>query len=309
MQFDVVSIGEILIDFIPLESGKTIEEVSGFHKHAGGAPANTIVGLARLGAKVAFVSSIANDPFGKFLFKTLQQNRVDTGYCVIKDGTKTPLAFVSHAPDKERSFVFYRERTADTRLCLRDIDMSVFANSRIVFFNTNILRARNTRKIVLKGIKLAKKNQRLVFFDPNIRLHLWEKKNSILAIVKKLLKYIDIIRMNREEFDILGLKPQFYINKGVKLLILTDNEKNIEIHTRNLVFTVPVPPTETVDTTGAGDAFNAGILFEILKIQNLDNLNKQQIKNIIDMGIRAARIVVQRPGALDSMPYLSEISL
>ena len=104
---DAISIGELLIDFVPVTTGTDLMTATAFHKAAGGAPANVAVGLARLGVKSALMGKAGEDGFGRFLVKTLTDDGVDVSPLRRSRDTRTPLAFVSLAEDAEREFLFY----------------------------------------------------------------------------------------------------------------------------------------------------------------------------------------------------------
>ena len=109
----IVCLGEALIDFVALESGVGVADASGFLKAPGGAPANVAVGLARLGAKSAFLGKVGDDPFGICLRDTLAHSGVDVSGLRMDTTARTGLAFVSLQADGERDFCFFRNPSAD----------------------------------------------------------------------------------------------------------------------------------------------------------------------------------------------------
>ncbi len=113
---DIITIGEALIDFIPVTAGTGLAETRAFEKRPGGAPANVAVGVARLGGSAGFIGKLGRDEFGRFLWQTLSQNGVDTTGVVFTDRARTALAFVTLREDGEREFIFYRDSCADVLL-------------------------------------------------------------------------------------------------------------------------------------------------------------------------------------------------
>ena len=109
----VVSMGELLIDFVANEDGVTVGEASGFQKKPGGAPANVAVAVARLGLESGFIGQVGDDPFGHYLAGVLRDEGVDVGGLSFTSQARTMLAFVSLAEGGERSFNFYRHPSAD----------------------------------------------------------------------------------------------------------------------------------------------------------------------------------------------------
>ena len=110
---DVVSIGELLIDLLPVQSGVRFEQVREFRRVPGGAPANVAVGISKLGLKSAFIGRVGDDLFGKYLASVLKENRVDISQLQYDSETRTTLAFISLPTPNTREFLFYRNPGAD----------------------------------------------------------------------------------------------------------------------------------------------------------------------------------------------------
>jgi len=110
---NVLTLGELLIDFVPDRSGVTLGEAERFLKAAGGAPANVAVGLRRLGVEAGFIGKVGDDPFGHWLADVLRRDDVDTRQLRFDDAARTALAFVSLTAEGDRDFMFYRHPSAD----------------------------------------------------------------------------------------------------------------------------------------------------------------------------------------------------
>jgi len=133
---DVVTFGELLIDFVSTESGVSLIEAPGFVKAAGGAPANVAVGLARLGVSTGFVGKVGDDDFGCFLAQTLAENGVDTSALLFSDEARTALAFVSLRADGERDFMFYRHPSADMLIRPEEIDHDYIGSAKVFHYGS-----------------------------------------------------------------------------------------------------------------------------------------------------------------------------
>lgn len=131
--YDVVSLGELLIDFA---SEGTADGYPVFSAHPGGAPANYLAALAEFGAKTAMIAKVGDDAFGSMLIDTLESKNIETRYIVKDKKAFTTLAFVTFTPDRDRVFSFARKPGADMMLRKSDIDESVFSNARIFHFGT-----------------------------------------------------------------------------------------------------------------------------------------------------------------------------
>lgn len=200
---EIVGIGEILIDFVATEP-VSYTEVPAFQKCFGGAPMNTLVGVARLGSTSGAITVVGNDPFGQFLVQELKRNGVDTSCVRAKKGTLTTLAFVANDPETgERTFIFYRKPwvsgTSDSSLSISDVDFEYIKNAKILHVSGFALSQNPSRKAVLAAVKHAKKEGVKVSFDPTLRLDVWSSERTIRRFYSQMLKLSDIATFSREE--------------------------------------------------------------------------------------------------------------
>src|SRR5260370_2518694 len=128
---DVVTCGELLIDFVATEVGVTLAQASLFQKAPGGATANVAVGLARLGHHVGFLGQVGDDEFGHFLADTLRRNAVNIDGLRFSSQARTALAFVSLVAQGDRDFMFYRHPSADMLWRPEEIDQNYFTHARL----------------------------------------------------------------------------------------------------------------------------------------------------------------------------------
>src|SRR5437588_12074082 len=131
---DVVTCGELLIDFVAMETGTTLGQASLFKKAPGGAPANVAVAIARLGHRAGFLGQVGEDEFGHFLAETLQHNGVDIDGLRFSSQPRTALAFVSLLADGERDFMFYRHPSADMLWPADHVQQSVSARDGLLHY-------------------------------------------------------------------------------------------------------------------------------------------------------------------------------
>src|SRR5688572_27251996 len=127
----VVCMGELLIDFVALEHGVSVGEAYGFQKAPGGAPANVAVAVSRLGHEASFLGQVGDDPFGHYLAEVLSSEGVDVRGLRFSKEARTPLAFVSLTAEGERSFVFYRNPSADMLLKADEVALEVLVDQKI----------------------------------------------------------------------------------------------------------------------------------------------------------------------------------
>jgi fructokinase len=121
----VVCFGEILVDFVPLVGGLPIFDEPGFKAGAGGAPANVAVGICKLGNPAAFIGKLGDDEFGYALANVLKEHGVETRGVRFDSHAHTGLAFISLRSDGERTFIFYRNPSADMLMVSTNKDLTV----------------------------------------------------------------------------------------------------------------------------------------------------------------------------------------
>ncbi len=306
MPVEVISLGEALIDFISLESGVSLEEASGFEKCPGGAPANYAVACARLGISTGFIGKVGDDPFGRFLVKTLADRGVDVSQVAYSEH-RTALAFVSIADDGERHFMFYRRPCADVMLEDGDIDASYVADSRMLHFGTVSLSESPSREATLRAVEMASGSGVNVSFDPNIRFHLWPKEHDeIKEEVISVTRRCDTFLPSQEEaeflsgMDVEGALEEF-LSWGPRTVCIKLGEKGCIAGDQGGIVRVSGIRAKAVDATGAGDGFDAGFTFGLLRDMDLETSAL--------FGNAVGSLVVRKRGAMTSLPTLAEVQV
>jgi fructokinase len=306
----VLCLGEALIDFIG-ETPGSLASVSRFLKCAGGAPANVAVGIARLGVPCGFIGKVAADSFGDFLVETLQTNGVNTRRVVRTRDAPTALAFVSRTAAGERSFAFYRSPCADLHVTENDLPLDWLQQARFLHIGGVSLTDEPSRQATLRAIEQAKASHAVVTFDPNVRLDLW--KNGMAEcrqIIRRALAFTEIFLPSEEELllltdmndldeavsQALELGPRVIcVKQGAKGSSVTVKTPNGDLESfRQVAFTVPV-----VDTTGAGDGFNAGLIAGLASGMSLPMAIRQ--------GTGVAALVLTKKGAMSALPTRAQL--
>jgi sugar/nucleoside kinase (ribokinase family) len=199
----VVGIGEVLFDFVAAEPVSYVE-VPAFQKCFGGAPMNTLVGVARLGLSSGAITAVGEDPFGQFLIQDLEKNGVDTWHVKVEKGTRTTITFVANSPETgERSFIFYRRPwitgTADSSLSIEDDDFAYISNASMLHVSGFSLSQNPSRTAVLSAVEHAKRTGVKVSFDPTLRVDVWDSERTLRRIYRQMLGLSDVATFSREE--------------------------------------------------------------------------------------------------------------
>ncbi len=310
MDFPVVlSIGEVLIDFISEEVG-AINKVKGFQKCPGGAPANFAVGLARLGVDVAFVGKVGDDPFGEYLLDVLKKEKVNTENVIkAQKNERTALAFVSLDEDAEREFVFYRKNAADLQFTEKELKLDYLANAKYIHFGTVSLTEEPSRTATIAAIEKCREAGGKSCFDPNLRLDLWENLETIREIIDKVLKKTDILYPSLDELKFILQREDIEEQEAIDLIIekypidivaLKRGKEGCLIKKREDFFlTIPAFDVDVLDTTGAGDGFNVGFIFGLIEEKSIEEAGI--------MGNAVGALVIQKKGAMTSLPSREEL--
>ena len=267
---DVVCFGDLLIDFVPTEAGLELAEVPAFKKAPGGAAANVAVGLARLGVSSAFIGKVGDDAFGHFLAATLADNGVDTSPLRFDARARTALAFVTLKADGERDFLFYRHPSADMLFLPEEVDLAAIGRARVFHFDSISLAAAQPRATVLFAADQAIAQGKLISYDVNLRLPLWSSASEAGSGIREGLRRAQVVKLSVDELDFLtgmrspgAVREQLW-HERLALVALTSGAQGCVALTRTGEHTVPSIEVPTIDTTGAGDGFVAGLLAGIV---------------------------------------------
>ncbi|MFP4598464.1 MAG: carbohydrate kinase family protein [Persicimonas sp.] len=276
--FDVLSFGEALVDFLPDQRGP-LREVESFRRVVGGAPANVAVGLARLGREVAFLGKVGDDEFGAYVDMQLTEEGVDVAGLDRSKEAKTGITFVSLDESGDRSFMFFREPSADLVIGPDDIDDALVARCSIVHLGSNLMTEALPLAATMRLLDAADAHGCVISCDPNLRLHLWPNADAdkARAQIDRLVERAELIKLNDDELDFVAdggsveslwherLRPA-----GALALLVTHAERGAEVFCGDTHVSVDAPNTEVVDTTGAGDGFMSGFLAAVTEVCGSD---------------------------------------
>lgn len=309
---DVVALGELLIDFTP--AGKSENGNQLFETNPGGAPANVLAALSRLGKKTAFIGKVGDDQFGHFLQGVLQRMYIDTSGLRMTDKAKTALAFVHLGEGGDRSFSFFREPGADELLHEDEIDPELVKRAKFFHFSSNSLTAEPARSATRKAIQLAKEHDVRISFDPNIRMPLWKEPQLLKDLVLQCMAGVDYLKVSREELEFLSecsdlaeATQRIYEAYKIRFIFVTLGAEGCFYRMEEHLGSQAGYPIETVDTTGAGDAFCGAVLYQLSQLPDPTVCTEEQLAGIVDFANAAAAISTTQKGAIPAMPTLSQI--
>ncbi|NLK97437.1 MAG: carbohydrate kinase [Epulopiscium sp.] len=311
--YDVVALGELLIDFTP--AGLSSNECFLFEQNPGGAPANVLGVLAKLNLKTEFIGKVGEDQFGYFLRDVLENMKVGTKNLVFSNEANTTLAFVHLDNNGDRKFSFYRNPGADMMLREEEIDFSIIENTKVFHFGSVSMTHEPSRSATLKAAEYAKEKKILVSYDPNYRPLLWKNVDEAKKYMEKGLAFSDILKVSEEELQLLtgiteiedavqSLEQKY----NIPLIVVTLGDQGSYFRKSGYGVFVPSYKVKAVDTTGAGDGFLGGLLYQILTSKkNIQDIQGAELEKMIGFANAVGALMTTKRGAIPAIPVLKDI--
>lgn len=311
--FDVVALGELLIDFT--DSGLSPQGNLLFEANPGGAPCNVLAMLKKLGKSCAFIGKIGNDIFGDVLRHVVEHAGINIDALATSEDICTTLAIVRNYSNGDRDFSFYRNPGADMALTEEEVPDEMIENSRIFHFGTLSLTHEVVRNATVKAVNCAKSSGVLISFDPNLRLPLWSSQDSAKEQIAYGFSQCDILKIADNELKFMTGEEDF--DKGISILkaqypnirlinVTAGAEGSYSYYNGMRIFAPGFQLGGTIETTGAGDAFCASVLNFVLE-NGLLQLTEFDLTQMLRFANAAAYLVTTKKGGICSMPDRAQI--
>lgn len=314
---NLLSIGEILIDFIPQQKGIALKDVISFERVPGGAPANVAVAVAKFGGSASLITKLGEDAFGDFLLQELTKFGVKTDKIYRTKDANTGLAFVSLRENGERDFSFYRNPSADLLLTDSEIKDDWFNKGDILHFCSVDLVESPMKQAHIKAIQSAKVREGIISFDPNVRLPLWNNPQECRNTILKFIPLSHIVKISDEELEFITdiadeQKAIASLFTGdVKLVVFTKGAAGADVYVQNKKYSSGGFSVKVEDTTGAGDAFIGGFLYQLLdkgaSQDNLEAIVNEHYKDILAFANASGALTATGKGAISALPSKEQI--
>lgn len=305
---DFITIGEMVIDFIPGQ------EKGSYIRNAGGAPANVAIAAARNGLEAGIYCKVGDDDFGRFLLQTLRDNQVTPLAPEMTQEAITTMAFVSLNEHNDRSFTFARKPGADMMLDKSEIRDEDLKTCRLIQAGSCSLSAGKAVEATEYAMERAHELGKLVGFDINYRNLMWkDDKEACTKKVLSILKYVDFLKLSDEEIDMVGGRDNILSvmkEYDIAAVVLTLGGSGAELFYDGQAYVIPGYRADKVaDTTGAGDAFWGGFLSEVLNqgVSSTEQLNVEILKKAVTYGNVSGSLSVREKGAIASLPTREKI--
>lgn len=296
MNKQVWTLGDAVIDLLPIESRK-------YEACIGGAPVNVAVGLALLNQKSAFIGRIGHDAFGQMVLREISGLGVDTSCVELDMQRHTSTVLVSNDQYGERQFDFLVKSPADHYLT--EMALPQFADDLLHICSLALVNevCRHTTE---RAIAEVKRQGGLVSFDLNIRSQMWDDSTEMFDVVERFAERADILKLSEEEWYWLtkttdSAEARVRLSRyPAALKIVTCGESGSMLFWQNGVYCYPGFSVHSIDTTGAGDAYMAGLLAFIAE-QGMPNSAKQ-LSKMAEQASGCGALATTQKGALTALP-------
>jgi len=308
--FDIVCLGELLIDFTP--AGLSPAGMRLFEQNAGGAPGNVAVAAARLGHTAASVGKVGGDMNGAFLRQSLEGAGVDTRWLRTDSQSSTSMAFVVLSEGGERDFSFVRD--ADTKLAAEEIDAGLLSSAKIFHFGSLSMTHEPAHAATLTALRLAREQGCIISYDPNYRALLWPDERTAVERMASVLDRVDILKVSEEELLLLTGESdieaggRILLSRGPSCVAVTQGAGGATVCLPSGCVHTKTYPGPVVDTTGAGDAFMGGFLSQLLEYGiSPSEMTLEKAETVSRFAHAVATLCVSKRGGIPAMPDRAEV--
>ncbi|GAA0348597.1 sugar kinase [Bacillus horti] len=305
-ELDVITIGDGMITMNPKAKGP-MRFVQEFERKIGGAELNFALGCARLGLEAGWISRLGNDEFGKHIYNTMRGEGVNVSQVELVDGYPTSLNFKEIMEDGSGRTFYYRKSSPTSTMTPDSIDPEFIKQAKILHVSGVFpsIDPQNV-EIIRRAIEVAKENEVLVSFDPNIRLKMWSKDRA-REVLRSFLPYVDIILTGQDEAEILigvsdtkSIIKTFQEEFNIQYIAIKNGAEGAVGAKGSEVIELPAfPPRKVVDTVGAGDGFDAGFIYGVTQGWTLEK--------ILTFANMVGSMVVSVMGDNEGLPYYEEV--
>ena len=303
---EVITIGEILVEIMRRKSDVPLNETGEFvGPFPSGAPAIFIDTVSRLGKDSGIIGTVGGDDFGEVLFSRLKEDDVDISQVKKQEDEFTGTAFVSYRSDGSRKFIFHVDKSAAGMVAPRDIPEDLIKESSALHITgSSLTMCESMREACYKAVEIAKENDTLVSFDPNVREETVEGED-FEKIADPVLVVSDLLSPGLKELKIsTGIEDEEeavekMLEKGVECVGIKLGEQGCRIYTEGESVESKGYEIDEVDPTGAGDAFSAALLVGWMEDMKIERMAK--FANAV--GAKA----VSKQGPMEGVPLREEV--
>ena len=302
---DCIPVGRLAIDINPADMTESFAECLHFKKYVGGSPANTAVGLAKLGARAGFIGKVSSDSLGDFAVDYVKNLGVDvTNVSRAPKEVPIGLAFTETLNGKTNLMMYRNSQVADLLLSPADVNEDYIASARSIVISGTALSASPSRDACFKALELAKKHGLLIIFDIDYRSQVWQNPDEISVYYTLAAKYAHIIMGSREEYDLMDhiagdswtdkqTAERWFAENAEIIIIKHGSEGSMAYVKGGDSYRVHIVPVNMLKSTGGGDAYSSAFLYGLL--------SGRDVKNCLELATTSASLAVAAPCCSDAM--------
>jgi fructokinase len=311
----VLCLGEVLFDCLADQLGLKLEEVKSWTPYPGGAPANVACALVKLGTSAGFMGAVGEDEPGNKLVKLLQDVGVDTTGVQRHPTAPTRQVYVTRDSGGDRTFAGFGKydtsEFADTYLQSAKLPPALFAEADFLVLGTLELAYPESEQAVLRSLELAEQYNLKIILDINWRPVFWQDENTAKTKILALLKRFDFLKLTKEEaqwlFDTNDPGAITYRLNSLEGVLVTDGEHGCAYCLGENEGKIPAFSMSVVDTTGAGDGFLAGFIYQLQQVGIKNLKDAETAKRIVTYASAVGALTTIKPGAIASQPTAAEV--
>ena len=281
----------------------------------GGAPANVACALVKLGTSAGFMGAVGEDEPGNKLVKLLQDVGVDTTGVQRHPTAPTRQVYVTRDSGGDRTFAgfgkYNTSEFADTYLQSAKLSPALFAEADFLVLGTLELAYPESEQAVLRSLELAEQYNLKIILDVNWRPVFWQDENTAKTKILALLKRFDFLKLTKEEaqwlFDTTDPGAITYRLNSLEGVLVTDGEHGCAYCLGENEGKMPAFSMSVVDTTGAGDGFLAGFIYQLQQVGIKNLKDAETAKRIVTYASAVGALTTIKPGAIASQPTAAEV--
>ena len=302
----ILSLGELLVDLIPVENGGRIEKTGAVLKVASGSAGIFACAISALGAKSGFLGKVGKDALSRMVYDTIQEFGVDMRHVVTSGEGQIGLAFIEYLPDGRRNYEYYRSHSVGSLFRAEELDTEAFDGAYALHFPGMLLDlSPELREASLFAARTAKEKGVLLSFDPNIRTEL-NRKESMERMIG-VIRMADIIAPTLAEGRMITGKESVgdvlraLHDLGPAVVALTMDKDGAAVSSAGQVALCEGIDVPVVDPTGAGDTFAAALVVALQRGMSLSD-------TALFCNCAGTLVVTKRGVIGQAIPTLAEIS-
>ena len=306
-RYDCIPVGRIALDINPDDVRQRIDDRSSLHIYVGGSPANTAVGLAKLGLKTGYIGKVSADSFGDFVVEYFKRHHIDTSNITLAEkDTLLALTFTETRDGKTNLLMYRNADSADLKLCCDDISEDYIASSRSIIISGTALSASPSREACFKALELAEKNGTLIVFDIDYRRQSWKSEKEISVYCTLAARYAHIIMGSLDEFQLMDPQKddeeiaRHWFREKAQIVIIKHGKEGSRVYLKDEKrYKVNIVPVDAVKSTGGGDSYASAFLYGLL--------SNKSLQEALEMATVSASLTVAAHSCSEAMADLDTL--